>query len=309
MFNYHYTQKTWSPKRIKKKNQIILKCGSYFQDPLTTLQDVHLPLGNLKRWEGSGGTFAMPSPPGSLRMETLSSTRDRKMAKDQHGNFQFITSQSYASFTQDFYPLFNLTHPLSFHSLPLILPHTGVHPNNAVFSFLVGPHFCAWKPRLLTLTNAALDALGSTGAHTAEQTLLMLSEAGETFPNSRCFTYPFPAPQQPRQHRSSACFEMAPWCRIVLWGGNRSVFHTVPKEESELHYWQSEQLRSALTSSMSLASTAVPPFGNHCSESINPAPFSASHASKESWEAVATASSCPPAQLAARALHGSLGHC
>lgn len=30
--------------------------------------DVHLPLRNLKGWEEDGGTFAMPSPPGSLRM-------------------------------------------------------------------------------------------------------------------------------------------------------------------------------------------------------------------------------------------------
>lgn len=51
---------------------------------------------------------------------------------------------------------------------------------------------------------------------------------------------------------------------------------------------------------------AVPPFGNYCSESINPARFSASHASKERWEAVAAAFSCPPAQLAAGLYMGLL---
>lgn len=98
------------------------------------------------------------------------------------------------------------------------------------------------------------------------------SEAGETFPNSRCFTCPFPAPQQLSQHRSSACSEMVPGCRIVPLGGNRSVLHTVFKEESELRCTL-DSLSAAEKCSdkfIELSPTLVPPFENYCSRALIP---------------------------------------
>lgn len=190
---------------------------SVLRSPGCIAPDVHLPLRNLKGWEEGGGTSAMPSPAGS---QNGTSTETERWWKTNMGTFNLSLAKAMLPLPWiSALTLLNLTYFLSF---SLRLESTTMM---AIYSLLVGAPESPGCSLSLMLRLKHLVAQEHTQLNKT-CSCSGLSEVGETFPN--------PAPQQPSEHRSRACSETVPWCRTALLGGNRSVFHTVFKEDREL---------------------------------------------------------------------------